>query len=149
MVAQWENSNLGSYSWVFGPRYAMIPILRDIIKKADNVINGTTQRLADLRFGHDTCIGPLTVLMGINGADQDPEDPYQVKNIYQNWQTGKASNIQLVFYRGKKGQDILVKCLLNGSEASLPLPTDNFPYYKWNDFKKFYTDRCNNNDKVN
>ena len=53
MVAQWENSNLGSYSWVFGPRYAMIPILRDIIKKADNVINGTTQRLADLRFGHD------------------------------------------------------------------------------------------------
>jgi hypothetical protein len=149
MVAQWENSNLGSYSWVFGPRYAMIPILRDIIKKADNVINGTTQRLADLRFGHDTCIGPLTVLMGINGADQDPEDPYQVKNIYQNWQTGKASNIQLVFYRGKKGQDILVKCLLNGSEASLPLPTDNFPYYKWDDFKKFYTDRCNSNDKVN
>jgi hypothetical protein len=111
------------------------------------VINGTTQRLADLRFGHDTCIGPLTVLMGINGADQDPEDPYEVKNYYQNWQTGKASNIQLVFYRSKKkGQDILVKCLLNGSEASLPLPTDNFPYYKWEDFKKFYADRCDRND---
>jgi hypothetical protein len=147
MVAQWEKSNLGSYSWVFEPRYGTIPILRDIMKKADNVINGTTQRLADLRFGHDTCIGPLTVLMGINGADQDPEDPYEVKNYYQNWQTGTASNIQLVFYRSKKkGQDILVKCLLNGSEASHPLPTDNFPYYKWEDFKKFYADRCDRND---
>jgi hypothetical protein len=52
-----------------------------------------------------------------------------------------------VFYRSKKkGQDILVKCLLNGSEASLPLPTDNFPYYKWEDFKKFFTDRCDRND---
>jgi hypothetical protein len=144
MVKQWEVSNLGSYSWVFGPQYEMIPILEDIIRKADDVINGTTDRIADLRFGHDTCIGPLTVLMGINGADKDPEDPFEVKNCYQNWQTGKASNIQLVFYRGKKGKDdILVKCLLNGVEASLPVPTTSFPYYKWSDFRQFYKERCN------
>ena len=144
IAARWENENLGSYTWVFEPRYDMIPILRDIIKKADAVISGNTQRVADLRFGHDTCLGPLTVLMGINGADRDPEDPYEVKNCYQNWQTGKASNLQLIFYRSKKpGQDILVKCLLNGSEATLPLPSDNYPYYRWSDFKRFYTDRCN------
>ena len=51
-----------------------------------------SNRISDLRFGHDTYIGPLTVLMGINGADLDPEDPYEVKNIYQNWETCKASN---------------------------------------------------------
>ena len=61
-----------------------------------------------------------------------------MKNVYQNWQTGKASNMQLIFYRGKKGQDILVKCLLNGHEASLPLPSDTYPYYKWEDFKTYY-----------
>ncbi len=144
IAARWENENLGSYNWVFEPRYDMIPILRDIIKKADAVVGGKSKRLADLRFGHDTCLGPLTVLMGINGADKDPEDPYEVKNCYQNWQTCKASNIQLIFYRSKKpGKDILVKCLLNGSEATLPLPADQFPYYKWEDFKRFYTDRCN------
>lgn len=144
IAARWEGENLGTYTWVFEPRYDMIPILRDIIKKADTVISGQSQRLADLRFGHDTCLGPLTVLMGINGADLDPEDPYEVKNCYQNWQTGKASNLQLIFYRGKKPeQDILVKCLLNGHEASLPLPSDLYPYYRWNDFKQFYTDRCN------
>jgi hypothetical protein len=143
IAAEWEGDNLGSYSWVFGPQYQMIPIVQDIIKKADAAIDGSSDRIADLRFGHDTCIGPLTVLMGINGADKDPEDPYEVKNIYQNWETCKACNIQLVFYRNKKqADDVLVKCLLNGEEATLPVPTDCFPYYKWSDFKAFYTERC-------
>ena len=143
LVGEWEASNLGSYSWVFGPQYEMIPILEDIIAKADAVISGRVKRVADLRFGHDTCIGPLTVLMGINGADRDPEDPYEVKNCYQNWQTCKASNIQLIFYRGKGGAgDVLVKCLLNGCEASLPVPTTSFPYYRWSDFRDFYQKRC-------
>ena len=143
MVNEWEASNLGSYSWVFGPQYNMIPILEDIIAKADAVISGRVKRVADLRFGHDTCIGPLTVLMGINGADKDPEDPYEVKNCYQNWNTCKASNIQLIFYRGKGGaDDVLVKCLLNGCEASLPVPTTCAPYYKWSDFRSFYEARC-------
>ena len=84
------------------------------------------------------------MLMGINGADKDPEDPYEVKNCYQNWETCKASNLQLIFYKGKKpGQDILVKCLLNSQEATLPLPSDLFPYYRWQDFKKFFTERIN------
>ena len=144
IASQWEDSNLGSYSWVFGPQYGAIPILEDILNKAKAAINGSSDRIADLRFGHDTCLGPLTVLMGLNGADRDPEDPAEVKNCYQNWQTCKASNIQLIFYRGKHGaDDILVKCLLNGQEASLPVPTTQHPYYKWADFQKFYTDRCN------
>ena len=142
IVSQWEASNLGSYSWVFGPQYETIPILEDIISKAEAVINGKSDHLADLRFGHDTYIGPLTVLMGINGADRDPEDPYEVKNCYQNWETCKACNIQLIFYRSKKSDDILLKCLLNGCEASLPVPTSQYPYYKWTNFRDFYTKRC-------
>ena len=144
MVDRWEASNLGSYSWVFNGKYMVIPILEDILRKADAAIDGTGGKLADLRFGHDSYIGPLTVLMGINGADLDPEDPYEVKNCYQNWETCKASNIQLIFYRGRKATDpILVKCLLNGSEARLPMGTDNFPYYRWDDVRAFYTARCN------
>ncbi len=144
IVQRWEASNLGSYSWVFGDQYEMIPILEDIIKKADAAIDGTSDHISDLRFGHDSCIGPLTVLMGINGADRDPEDPYEVKNCYQNWETCKACNIQLIFYRGKKStDDILVKCLLNGSEAQLPIQTETYPYYRWTDVKQFYTNRCN------
>jgi len=142
IAAQWEQSNLGSYSWVFEPQYMVIPILEDVLKKADAAISGTSDHIADLRFGHDTYIGPLTVLMGLNGADSDPEDPYEVKNIYQNWQTCKASNIQLIFYRSKKAaDDVLVKCLLNGCEATLPVPTTQAPYYRWSDFRSFYQKR--------
>lgn len=143
IAEQWEAANLGSYSWVFSDKYVTIPILQDILQKADAVLDGTSDHIADLRFGHDSFIGPLTVLMGINGADLDPENPYEVKNCYQNWETCKACNIQLVFYRGKQGNnDILVKCLLNGLEARLPVPTTQAPYYRWTDFRDFYIKRC-------
>jgi len=143
IASVWETSNLGTYSWLFGSKNVVIPILMDIISKTDAVLNGSSDHIADLRFGHDSYIGPLTVLMGINGADLDPEDPYEVKNCYQNWQTCKACNIQLVFYRSKKQDDILVKCLLNGCEATLPVETTQYPYYRWTDFRDFYTKRCN------
>ena len=143
IVRNWETANLDSYSWVFGDQYRTIPILRDIIRKADAVLDGSSDRLADFRFGHDSYIGPLTVLMGLNGADLDPEDPSAVKDAYQDWETCKASNIQLVFYRSRRaGDDILVKCLLNGDEATLPVATDRFPYYRWNDVRDFYLARC-------
>ena len=139
IVQHWETDNLGSYSWVFRDQYSTIPILRDFLVKADAVLDGTSDRIADLRFGHDSYIGPLTVLMGLDGADLDPEDPYEVKNVYQNWKTCKASNIQLVFYRGRHAtDDILVKCLLNGYEVTLPIPTDTFPYYRWSDLRTHY-----------
>ena len=149
IASQWEASNLGTYAWVFGPRYETIPILEDILEKADAVVKGESDHIADLRFGHDSYLGPLTVLMGINGADRDPEDPYEVKNCYQNWETCMASNIQLVFYRSQENSDILVKCLLNGEEATLPVPTVMAPYYKWSDFRDFYTARCQSVQPLN
>ncbi len=144
IAARWEESNLGSYSWVFNARYEAIPILNDILNKAEAAVTGKNDRLADLRFGHDNCLGPLTALMGINGADKDPEDPYEVKNCYQSWETCMASNLQLVFYRSKKSSDILVKCLLNGEEATLPIPTKNAPYYRWSDLRDYYRKLYNN-----
>lgn len=142
IVRNWESGNLGSYAWVFRDQYQTIPILRDILVKADAVLDGTSDRIADLRFGHDSYIGPLTVLMGLDGADLDPEDPYAVKDVYQDWKTCKASNIQLVFYRGRHDtDDILVKCLLNGFEVTLPVPTDTFPYYRWSSLRAHYQSR--------
>jgi len=136
VVSQWEISNLGSYSWVFGAQLESRPILDDILQQASDVIAGKCDDVATLRFGHDGCIGPLTVLMGINGADLDPENPLEVKYCYQNYETCKASNIQLIFYRNQ--EDILVKCLLNGAEAWLPVPTDSWPYYGWEEIVKYY-----------
>ena len=141
LVKSWESNNLRTYSDYFRIQYRAIPILSDIILKADAVLDGSSDRIADLRFGHDN-IGALIVLMGLNGADLDPEDPLAVKECFQNWNICKAANIQLVFYRGRHADDpILVKCLLNGSEVTLPVATDRFPYYSWSGLKAFYLNR--------
>ena len=48
-------------------------------------------------------------------------------------------NIQLVFYHSKKASDpILVKALLNEKETTLPVPTNQYPYYKWDDLRAYY-----------
>ena len=51
-----------------------------------------------------------------------------------------ASNIQLIFYRPKKGKDgdVLVKALLNEREVALPGNPVTGPYYKWADLKAYY-----------
>jgi hypothetical protein len=52
-----------------------------------------------------------------------------------------AANIQLIFFRKPKSKDILVKFLMNENETSIPVKTDCYPYYHWNDVKKFYRDK--------
>ena len=138
----WERSNFGTYMWLYPLRMAQVPILKNIVECAKAVIDGKSNDIASLRFGHDGNLGPLTLLMGINGTDKKITDVSEIKYYYQNWNTCKASNIQLVFYKNAKTADVLVKCLLNGEEATLPLPADNAPYYKWSDFEKYYTDLC-------
>ena len=39
---------------------------------------------------------------------------------------------------------LVVKALLCGREATLPLPGDLYPYYRWSDFRKFYRNLCDN-----
>ena len=137
---RWEMTNLGSYSWVFGPRYDMIPILRDILAKADAVINGTSDHIADLRFGHDTVILPLFCLMGINGYDlaTDNLDELEAKGWWCSSIFPMGANLQFIFYRSNpKDQDVLVKVLLNEQEATLPIATDCAPYYHWTDFRRY------------
>ena len=60
-------------------------------------------------------------------------------------------NIQLIFYRPKKGKDgdILVKALLNEREAKLPIATDQHPYYKWSDLRQYYLDKLAKFDEMN
>ena len=45
----------------------------------------------------------------------------------------------MIHYRSERGDpDVLVKVLLNGHEARLPIKSDCAPYYHWNDVKRYY-----------
>lgn len=115
-------------------------LLRNVIESADAFIakggNG-----ANLRFGHDSCLMPLAVLMEVGNCGMVVDDLEQLEP--SGWKmhriTPMAGNLQLVFYRSKRQpEDILVKALLCEEEVSLPVHTDTYPYYKWSDVRAYY-----------
>lgn len=150
IFSRWEVSNAGAYRSYWSKRYIAVPILEDILKRAEEVIAGESSNIADLRFGHDSYLGPLNVLMGLDGSLTVPDDPDGFKYVYQNYNTCMAGNIQIVFYRSRKpGDEILLKVLLCGREVTLPLPGERYPYYRWSDFRDFYHKLCSNARKDN
>ena len=62
---------------------------------------------------------------------------------YKAWSDFKvapmAGNIQIIFYRKPKSDDILVKFLLHEKEILVPpIKTDMAPFYNWIDVKTYY-----------
>jgi hypothetical protein len=116
---------------------ALRPLLNDIIEKADaDWQNGVQLRL---RFAHDSTLMPLLSLMDVNGMGASIENPYEVENYWRIFDIPMACNLQLIFFKSKKNPDILVQVLLNGFEATLPLPmAAPGSFYKWEDVKAYY-----------
>ncbi len=119
-------------------------LLRNMVQFADSVI-ACGGRGAALRFGHETCVIPLAALMELDNANYSCDD---LDDLHNHWQSYNiypmACNIQMVFYR-KKGtlstHDVLVKVLFNEHEATLPVHTDSFPYYRWSDLRSYYLNK--------
>ena len=120
--------------------YLQSYLLGKIISDADSVIAGS-QHGASLRFGHETVLLPLVCLMGINGYDlsTDNVEELEQKGWWANTVYPMAGNLQIVFYRkSATDRQPLIKVLLNEKEATLPLPSDLAPYYRWSDFRDVY-----------
>ena len=123
--------------------YTQLNLLGKIISEADSII-ASKQHGASLRFGHETVLLPLVCLMGINGYDLKTGnlDELEPKGWWANQVYPMAGNLQIVFYRKNAAdKDPLIKVLLNEKEATLPLPSDLAPYYRWSDFRSFYLKR--------
>ena len=123
-------------------------LLKNIIETADTV----TQKQVTLRFGHEVCVMPLACLLELGNCGAEVENLDTLDNVWRNYDIfPMACNVQLAFYRPKKGKkgDILVKALLNEREMTMPVKTDNFPYYKWEDVRKYYLDKIEKYDKMN
>jgi hypothetical protein len=119
--------------------YTQRHLLRRLITDADSCI-AQQQPNVQLRFGHDTMLMPLICLMGINGYNHSVNDLDSLAP--SGWIDYRvfpmAANLQLVFYRRHANdRDVVLKVLLNEEEATLPLPTDQYPYYRWNDVKEY------------
>jgi len=119
-------------------------LLRNIIESADTAM--VSPKLSvNLRFGHESIVLPLTILMEINGSDFDTTDLDNLASHWRNYEIfPMGSNIQIIFYRPEKNaaltpDEVLVKVLLNEEEAKLPVKPVSGPYYRWKDLRDYYT----------
>ena len=152
----WQYENAWWY-FMYGPSllnggkqpFTQRILLQKIIDDADFYIQNEKTG-ASLRYGHETIVLPLTCLLDLNGYG------YQTMNLediesHKWWACmiiPMAANIQFVFYRkDKHDKDILLKVFLNENEATLPLPSDDAPYYHWNDFKEYYLKKLDSYNK--
>jgi len=116
---------------------AMQPLLNEIISSAESDWEqGTDLRL---RFAHDITLLPLATLMDLNGMGVSTTDPYELENYWRTYDIPMACNLQLVFFKKSKGDDILVQVLFNEKEATLPLEmAADGCFYRWKDIKARY-----------
>ena len=123
--------------------FSQYNLLRNIIETADTCVAlGKPQ--ATMRFGHEVCVMPLACLMELGNSNASIDDLNELDKKWQNYKIfPMACNIQLIFYKPKKGEgDILVKALLNEREVTLPVAASETPfYYKWNDLRQYWTNK--------
>ena len=134
MLGMWESSNYSSFRRDITGRYANIPLLEDIIAKAETAMKDNNMA-ANLRFGHDYVAEAFMCLINANGCGTVPSEASEAKYWFQNYNIPMATTVLFVLYRNGEG-DILFKLLWNEKEATLPqLNPVSGPYYRWNDFK--------------
>ncbi len=134
-IALWKIDGFQFYAYAWPTHEGYMPIVSDIIEKADARI-AAGERGADLRFGHDYTFLPLLMCLDVNGYGHSVENGDDIPVWCRLQDVPMGANLHFVFYRPKRsGNPILFKVLLNGQEARLPLKTDNWPYYDWEAFK--------------
>ena len=144
---QWRINNIGWYL-DYGPSpvsnekmpFSQLNLLKNIIATADTV----NQTQATLRFGHEVCVMPLACLLELDNCGMAVSNLDELDKYWRNYRIfPMGCNIQLIFYRPKKGKtgDVLVKALLNEREAYLPIKTNQWPYYNWQDLRQYYLNK--------
>ncbi len=132
----WECDNYLSFYLDITARYSVIPLLEDILSKADAAIADPNQA-AHLRFGHDYILEALTALINVNNWGTIPAKAEDAKYWFQNYNIPMAATLLLVLYKNKQG-DVLFKVVMNENDATLPqfTPVEG-NYYRWSEFKSW------------
>ncbi|MBQ4221250.1 MAG: hypothetical protein II665_00765 [Bacteroidales bacterium] len=113
-------------------------ILADFVEKADAAVAGGDVA-ADLRFGHDSGLLPLLSYLRLKGYEKTVSMTQAAESGWYSFeQMPMGSNLQMIFYRDKKG-DVLVKILRNEQETTIPaLKPYKGPYYRWKDLRDYF-----------
>jgi multiple inositol-polyphosphate phosphatase/2,3-bisphosphoglycerate 3-phosphatase len=114
-----------------------VPLLVDFLQSTAKALKEPAGKDALLRFSHAETISPFATLLGIQQAAVPTSSIF---TFNKRWQACNviplSANIQWIVYTN--GKDYLVKVLLNEQEATLPIRTTTWPYYRWSDLDAYY-----------
>ena len=135
----WQTQNLRQYmTKSAAPVGRMLPVaiawplLSEFIQTTERVIYG---------FAHAETIIPLVALMGIGKTDMQITASDSVSIYWKDYEIAPmAANVQWVLYHDQNGQ-VWIKILLNEKEVAIPVATSRFPYYQWEEVRKYFEQR--------
>ena len=146
----WVNYGIGrGNDYVEMKQAHMRSLIEDIINKGDEAIKGVNPHTANVRFTHDSYVGPLLSAMGYDGcvAQCGKDVELAATSFNHGVVVPMAANLQIVLYRNKAGE-VLVRSLINECDATLPIECDTAPFYPWSDFCKYMYDNLARFDKA-
>ena len=137
----WHYINYGGCTLNGGYQpYLQRGLLRNMMHMGDSVMKRYNP-LMHLRYTHANVVMSLACLMDLDGYGLHTENLDSLEAYgWANYRIAPlGGSIEMIHYRSERGDpDVLVKVLLNGHEARLPIETDCAPYYHWNDVKRYY-----------
>ena len=137
----WHYINYGGCTLNGGYQpYLQRALLRNMMHMGDSVMKRYNP-LMHLRYTHANVVMSLACLMDLDGYGLHTDNLDSLEAYgWANYRIAPlGGSIEMIHYRSERGDpDVLVKVLLNGHEARLPIETDCAPYYHWNDVKRYY-----------
>lgn len=132
----WEINNYIHYMESAPPATTRdLPALEHLVADADAALAAGKPSVR-LRFGHDTVFLFLLSSLGADDFGLVPESADGISEHWWNFRAPMAATLYLVFCQNKKG-DVLVKMVVNGDEARLPVPDAQGPWYSWEAVKRY------------
>ena len=145
----WNYLNYGNYAEKSQPKDGLEQrLLRRLIFFCDTA--QTMKPSAVFHIADETSFIPLVCLMDINGYGLATDDLDSLDE--RGWADYRicpmSANMQWILYRrNPEDKDVLIKVLLNGQEAMLPLLSEHGPYYWLRDFKDYYLKKLDSYEK--
>ena len=137
----WHYINYGGYTLNGGYQaYMQRAVLRNMIHMGDSVLKRYNP-LMHLRYTNSQVVMSLACLMDLDGYGLHTDNLDSLEHYgWANYRIAPlGGSIEMIHYRSDRNDpDVLVKVLLNGKEAKLPIETDCAPYYHWQDVKTYY-----------
>ena len=137
----WDYINYGACQLNGGDQpYLQRATLRNMIHMGDSMLNRYAP-LVHTRYTKERVIMALACLMELDDCGVQTSNLDSLEHLgWANYRIApKGGSIVMIHYRSERGDpDVLVKVLLNGKEARLPIYTDCAPYYHWRDVKYYY-----------